>query len=110
MFDLKRPCADCPFRVDKSALFRLDEARLREIWAAPAFQCHKTLAHGAEKERPQQCAGRMILGVKTGEWNQMMQVAHRLGAVDIAALGDDTEAAALVHDDLDTLIDGHRGG
>jgi hypothetical protein len=64
MFDLKRPCNNCPFRIGQGECFRLSAERLREIKQGTAFQCHKTVAYGEDWEgrpgvRPQHCAGLM---------------------------------------------------
>lgn len=89
MFDLKRPCKNCPFRVSQAANFALHPARLEEIRTATAFQCHATVNYAAyddEGERqgdhPQQCAGLMAVLGAIGKPNQIMQVAYRLGAFD----------------------------
>lgn len=86
MFDLKRPCVTCPFRRGQGETFGLPRARLEKIFAAPAFQCHKTVdyAEGADRQgdKPQQCAGLMAVLVQDGADNQIMQVGARLGAFD----------------------------
>lgn len=108
MFDLKRPCLNCPFRRGLGSTFMLPSQRLREIFDAPAFQCHKTVDYDRfdDKEaragdRPQQCAGLMAVLHRSGSPNQIMQVAERLtgfdaGMVDPAgeAYGSIDEAAA----------------
>lgn len=97
MFKLTRPCANCPFRKGMGARFRLPRLRLREIFRANAFQCHKTVDYGkfddAEKrqgDNPQQCAGLMSILHRDGQPNQMMQVGERLGAFNPSKL-DHTE-------------------
>jgi len=97
MFDLKRPCVNCPFRRGQGSLFQLALARLREIFSAVAFQCHKTVDYsddeGAQSgNRPQQCAGLMAVLHRSGKPNQIMQVAERLGAFDPAAVDPDGDA------------------
>lgn len=89
MFDLKRPCANCPFRTDIAANFRLSRKRLEEIFEAPAFQCHKTVDYsqakddvGRQGDKPQQCAGLMALLHAEGKPNAIMQVAGRLIGYD----------------------------
>lgn len=81
MFDLKKPCKDCPFRVGKGERFQLSPERITEIFEAPAFQCHKTL-----EGRPQQCAGLISVQHKIGRPNQITQVATRFTSYDPAAL------------------------
>lgn len=87
MFDLIRPCKNCPFRKGQGRLFGMHRFRLREIFAAAAFQCHKTVDYDnfddPEKrsgDHPQQCAGLMSLLHRAGRPNQIMQVGQRLGA------------------------------
>lgn len=89
MFKRKRPCDSCPFKRGMGSLFRLKPDRLDEIFAAPAFQCHKTVDYDQfedsdkrQGKRPQQCAGLMGLLFQEGRENQIMQVAERLGAFD----------------------------
>lgn len=105
MFDLKRPCVNCPFRRGVGPTFQLSPERLTEIFEAPAFQCHKTVDYSGDKpasgDRPQQCAGLMAVLHRSGAPNQIMQVAERLtgfdaGMVDPAgeAYGSIAEAAA----------------
>lgn len=74
--------------------------RLREIHAAPAFQCHKTVDYDTDDDdresragdRPQQCAGLMAVLARDGEPNQIMQVAMRLKALDVSTLDPRAEA------------------
>jgi hypothetical protein len=99
MFDLKRPCADCPFRKGQGERFQLHPVRLREIKHAPAFQCHRTVDYehwgDAEKQQgkhPQQCAGLMAVLLRENRTNTIMQVAERIGGVDLSGLDPDNEA------------------
>lgn len=112
MFDLKRPCVNCPFRVSVAGTFLLGAERVREIVRAAAFQCHKTVDYGQwddpmkrQGEKPQQCAGLMALLHRAGQPNAIMQVGERTGHFDPARLvTDDTfagiDAAIAAHDDL----------
>lgn len=96
MFDLKQPCVNCPFRKGQGPLFGLSPLRLREIKAAVAFQCHKTVDYGNEEnlhgDRPQQCAGLMAVLAREDEPNQIMQVAMRFGTLDLSTLDPKGEA------------------
>lgn len=99
MFDLKRPCIDCPFRKGQGELFQLPLGRLSEIRRAPAFQCHKTVDYDEwddpelrAGDRPQQCAGLMAVLVRERAENSIMQVAERLGRVDFRSLDPEHEA------------------
>lgn len=110
MFDLKRPCVNCPFRKSQGELFQLRVGRLKEIRLAPAFQCHKTLGISRGKthagDRPQQCAGIIALNEKTGHHNQITQVAMRLAGYDPA-----TVESKDVFDTWEECIEAHnRGG
>lgn len=103
MFDLKRPCANCPFRIGMGSQFRLPQSRLREIVAATAFQCHKTVDYehfedeaARAGDRPQQCAGLMAVLYRSGRDNQIMQVAERLLGYDAGQLDPRGEAYASV--------------
>lgn len=108
MFDLKRPCNNCPFRLGFGEAFMLGKERIDGIVEAPAFQCHKTVIYDEETQvdeenfdetwrpiksdkRAQQCAGLMSLLHREGIPNQIMQVGERLGAFN---------PEALVHDDV----------
>lgn len=100
MFDLKSPCVNCPFRKGMGSRFQLSPGRLAEIQSATAFQCHKTVHYDAEPDnqaaragdRPQQCAGLMAVLAREDRPNQIMQIAVRLGALDVNALDPRAEA------------------
>lgn len=106
MFDLKRPCVNCPFRRGQGSLFQMHPDRLAEIIAAVAFQCHKTVDYssyegeGRAGDRPQQCAGLMAVLHRAGQPNQIMQVASRLGFLDPAAVDPGAEAYASINEAL----------
>jgi HNH endonuclease len=46
MFDLKRPCKNCPFRKGVGETFAMPLSRLVQIKDAVAFPCHKTIDYG----------------------------------------------------------------
>ena len=102
MFKLKRPCANCPFRKGQGELFQFHPERLREIVEAVAFQCHGTVDYSGETpapgDKPQQCAGLMAVLYRSDKPNQIMQVASRLGHLDLDTLDPDGEAYASVAD------------
>lgn len=116
MFKLIRPCVNCPFRIGQGEKFGLQRERLREIFDAPAFQCHKTVDYDSGAvdqdgedlpqpgDKPQQCAGLMSLLHRAGEPNQIMQVAERLGFWDPATLDH-----ADVYATIDAAIAAHTG-
>jgi hypothetical protein len=101
MFDLVRPCADCPFRKGFGQRYQLQRERLREIVYGSAFQCHKTVEYAEDENgfevsrpgsKPQQCAGLMAVLHREGKPNQIMQVGERLGGFNPARLDPDKEA------------------
>lgn len=113
MFDLKTPCSNCPFTRARGHLFRLNERRIRDIVAAPAFPCHKTVDYDAsadsdktefKKAGPRQCAGLMSVLHKSGQPNQIMQVGQRLGEFDPNELDH-----SATYDTLEELITAHGG-
>lgn len=93
----------------------MDRERLREIREAPAFTCHKTIAYGEKPEEgqpvaykrggPQQCAGLMAVLAREAAANQIMQVAQRLGHLDVSTLDPRGEAYASWRD----VLAAHRG-
>jgi len=85
-FDLKAPCAQCPFRTD--VVPYLTPERAEEIVAGitegdGAFVCHKTLKHVdgelQEHDDSKHCAGALILLERVDRPNQVMRIAERLG-------------------------------
>ena len=112
MFDLKRPCVNCPFRKGQGSRFALPPARLREIIAGVAFQCHKTVDYSADDgaprsgDRPQQCAGLMAVLHRSDAHNQIMQVAERLTGFDPASVDPDGVAYASVEEALRAHLEG----
>lgn len=118
MFDLKKPCKNCPFRRTKGDLFSLGKWRIEEIVSAPAFQCHATVDYdGAEYDddgemipgtfagkNPQQCAGLMALLYREKRPNQIMRVAKRLTGFDAGKID-----ASDVYKTLEEAIKAHEG-
>jgi len=94
MFDLKRPCVDCPFLIEGG--IRLRAARVLDIAHAfldtrgALFQCHRTVKNIENDDeeddggRPwrageQMCVGGMLFAYKQGKANQMMRIGERTG-------------------------------
>ena len=109
MFKLKRPCKTCPFRRDTGHCFAFSRKRLEGIAAQDAFQCHNTVDYDAMEEgrdhagdNPQQCAGLMALLHREGRPNTIMQVASRLGYLDLGAL-----EPAQVYRSLEEAVESH---
>ena len=89
IFDLKRPCRDCPFL--KSMHFGLGRERAEGIVHAITdqgwFPCHKTTQSDDEGMRAitnksQACAGALIIAEKTDRKGSGMQIGFRLGIYD----------------------------
>ena len=103
MFDLKRPCVNCPFRIGQGSRFQMMPERLTEIFTrAPAFQCHKTLLYDDDGQpvvngpKTQQCVGLMAILHRENRDNQIMQMAERFGELDPASLDPEREAYASI--------------
>jgi len=106
MFKLKSPCANCPFKIGQGSLFALHPERLEGIRSGQAFQCHKTVDYDTGEcddegfetqgpgEHPNQCAGLMAVLAREGTPNQIMEIASRLGHLDMDALDPRGEAYA----------------
>lgn len=101
MFDLRRPCVNCPFRVSVAGTFLLGAERVREIVRATAFQCRRTVAYDhwddpmkRQGEKPQQCAGLMALLHRAGQPNEIERL--RAPAAESARQQALEEAASLV--------------
>lgn len=110
MFDLKRPCVNCPFRKGQGSLFGLHPERLQATIEGPAFQCHKTVDYSEHAprpgDRPQQCAGLMAVLHRSGRHNQIMQIAERLTSFDPAAVDPKGEAYASVEEATRAHLEG----
>jgi hypothetical protein len=104
MFDYRKPCNDCPFRRSKARLYELGAERIKEIWDAPAFECHKTTGVAGEKKSPQQCAGLIAAQHAAGELNQITQIATRITSFDPADI--DTSDT---FDNFKELCEAHSG-
>lgn len=110
-YNLKKPCANCPFRTDIKPFIRGERAEeICEsiIDSQQSFPCHKTIKHDEEGdgiigEKSEHCAGAMILLEKLERPNQMMRIAERLGMYDHTKLQMD----APVYDSAEDMIDAH---
>lgn len=86
-FNMKTPCANCPFRSDVTPY--LEPGRVREILADcvegdASFHCHKTVTHDDDGDatttgKELQCAGALIMAERLGRVPQMVRIAERLG-------------------------------
>ena len=74
--NVKKPCAECPFRKDcKKNWLRLE--RIKEILSTDTFVCHKTVNYekGNDDKNRLQCAGFMLL---MGNESIFFQLATRM--------------------------------
>jgi len=88
-YNLKAPCAKCPFRNDVKPY--ITPARAREICNViverqGTFACHETIDYskgeGVETKATQHCAGAMIMLEHMEKPNQMMRIMERFGDYD----------------------------
>ncbi len=111
-FNLKKPCANCPFRTDIRPFLttgRAEEIVESIIDMQQTFPCHKTTVASDDyeyggmttTEKSEHCAGALILLEFAERPNQMMRIAERLGMYDRTKL--DMESP--VFDDPDDWID-----
>jgi len=105
-FNLKRPCANCPFRKDAQGY--LDPERAREIaMTKGTFACHKTITHDEETgdgitgPDSSHCAGYLIMREKLNKPSRMMRIAERLGMYDHTAL----DMSAPVFDSVREMVE-----
>ncbi|ALN97773.1 hypothetical protein Bp8pS_094 [Bacillus phage vB_BpuM-BpSp] len=87
MFNLKKPCKDCPFVKGSSTNTTLIEGRLDgikyDLLNNHTFSCHKTVDYDKNnKNNEQHCVGAMLYLYKENRPNQMMRVGERLGFLD----------------------------
>ena len=85
-YDLKKPCANCPFRLDP--FFYLHPDRVREIAASlrnnGTFSCHKTVDYSDDEpsntRKTQHCAGALlVMRSENTLWdNQMVRIVANL--------------------------------
>jgi len=97
-YNLKKPCAKCPFRTDVTPY--LMPERAGEIADAllngNTFSCHETNSNYAdsdgtiETQDSQHCAGAMIMLEHMERPNQMMRLCERLGLYDRTKLHMDS--------------------
>lgn len=102
MFDLRKPCVNCPFRKSQGPLFRLPAERITDIFEATAFECHKTTGVVGPKREPQQCAGLIALLHKEQSSNAIMRAAMILTGYDPGTV-DGSE----VYDSFTECLAGH---
>lgn len=111
-FDLRAPCANCPFRTDIT--FYLGTERVAGICKSittgdATFSCHKTTkfdddGHSIAHRGVQHCGGALIFLERLGSPNQMMRIAKRLRFYDRSKLRMD----APVFESPAAMIDHYR--
>ncbi len=97
MFDLKEPCADCPFRKEGGVRHSL--AMMTSYisyflgWPGATFPCHRSVPKSDTRTQwsvwqPGQvmCAGGLIFAGKHGVENAVMIAGRRCGAYDKSKL------------------------
>jgi hypothetical protein len=90
-YNLRKPCANCPFRTDIDPY--LNDERAREIvdsLVRGEFPCHKTLDYSHDDEdgearntqKTAHCAGALIMLEHDEQPGQMMRIMERIGGYD----------------------------
>ena len=109
-YDMKSPCAKCPFRRGTAMLLRpgriRDIERMFSTHNGGEFPCHETVDYNAETDHQagaeaKHCAGALIYAEQQGVSTQMMRIVERLGMYDRTQLAD----AAVVWADLDEWLE-----
>lgn len=111
MYDLKRPCGDCPFKREGG--IRLDGERIESLtaqlldWSGPTFACHKSTGVGGEfpDKEERHCAGALIFSEKHGIATQMTRIAGRLGMYSSTELEDRDAVFDTAEEMLETALD-----
>lgn len=103
LFDVKKPCVDCPFRKDGIMLESLSDGRIEEILTNVLeedgfFSCHKTIDYSDENFRRLQngnhfCAGALIAIEKADKTlaNRNTRLGRIFGIYDPANLSGHDE-------------------
>src|ERR1700735_3121890 len=105
-YDLRRPCANCPFRNDIRPFIR--SYRVEEI-VRGEFPCHKTTEFDDEQELVNRdgehhCAGQLIMLEKMEQPHQMMRICERLGLYDRTKL----DMTSPVYEDVSEMLQAHE--
>ena len=119
-FNLKRPCAECPFSKHSNPFLSAERAREIANYVTSedrTFTCHKHL-NGEHLEddngrnryeaalSDQHCAGAIAMVRKTQSANAMLQIAERLGILDPTRL--DADCLDDVFDSPEAMAAHHR--
>lgn len=112
-FNLKKPCAQCPFRTDVTPYITSERAAeiCHSLVNGASFPCHKTTKHSEEEDsdmvctpKSEMCAGAMILLEKIERPNQMMRIGERIGMYDHRKL----DMSQPVYDSPEAMIKAHK--
>lgn len=118
MFELKKPCDNCPFR--RSGGVRLTSGRIADIAGmmlsedGGAFWCHKTtdsvdddLDSSGHRStiKSQHCAGALIFAEKNGVTTQAMRIAKTLDLYRPDMVLDDQTTVDQVFDSLAEMLE-----
>lgn len=114
-YDLRRPCPDCPFRVDEPGYLRTARAAdivnglLSDDWSA--FACHKTTVVAEDPETglmdrvrtpdTQHCAGAMIFLLHNDSPSVGMRMQAAMGLFDYDELDMDAPVARTAQEFID---------
>lgn len=110
-YDLRAPCAKCPFRSDIRPFIRAERAR-GILEGNAEFACHATLDYdnrdsdGEASETPKtnHCAGVLIILERECRPHQMMRICERLGMYDARNL----EMESPVYDSIEECVRAHK--
>ena len=112
-FSLRGPCADCPFRSDRT--FFLTPARVDEIadalHADLGFSCQKTNdfdqddGQAVVTENSRECGGVMAMLERMDRPSQVMRIGERLGMYDHHRI----DPGAPVYNSIDEWRDAKKG-
>jgi len=114
-FDMKTPCDNCPFL--KEGGIRVSKSRTRSILNdSTSFPCHKTVNYDAGEDEDGEsvidntahtkvCAGYMIMLFKADKPNQILQIASRIGPLNLDRLMKNNPAVDRVFDSFDDMIE-----
>lgn len=118
-YDLKRPCALCPFRTDIEPYIRGDRAvEIAEHLSRGEFSCHQTTVDSEDEDGEsdrvdgpdsQHCAGALIMLEAEGCPSQMMRIVARLKKPDGSRMYDPTklDMSAPVYQSRADFIEAH---
>jgi hypothetical protein len=116
-YNLRKPCAKCPFRNDIRPFIHPERAR-DILEGGASFTCHKTIDYddnppyddngdlilGRCEDGEQHCAGVLIILEKENSPHQMMRIAERLGMYDRTKL----DMTAPVYDSIEECVEAHE--